>query len=86
MKLIVVGRPQTYLENREFEAFLTRIEKEIGEIRKMSAISRDGVALVELYGIMQIPALLVTRDDGSVVGMWEGERPEFEIISAAYHS
>lgn len=39
----------------------------------MDADSRDGDATALLYDIMQYPAILALRDDGSVLKSWEGE-------------
>lgn len=42
-------------------------------IELVDADSREGIATGILYDIMQYPALLVLRNDGSVLKSWEGD-------------
>lgn len=35
--------------------------------------SREGAAEATIYNVVQYPAFLATSNNGSVVGMWEGE-------------
>ena len=34
--------------------------------------SRDGVGFITAYDLLEFPAVIVLRDDGSVVHMWKG--------------
>lgn len=59
-------------------------EEERIEAKLLDADSRDGIALAELYGIMQRPALIVTGDDGKLAAKWEGELPIAQRVADAY--
>lgn len=41
-------------------------------IVEMDLNSREGASEASLYGITQYPAILVTANDGSLQGLWEG--------------
>lgn len=42
------------------------------KIIEMDIETRQGAAEASLYGIMQYPGILVTGDDGRMLGLWEG--------------
>ncbi|HET7630557.1 MAG TPA: hypothetical protein VFK03_04250 [Candidatus Saccharimonadales bacterium] len=74
MKVLILYRPKSEhgraVENfvRDFKTTHTSNRLEVLDID-----SRDGSAIATLYDIMQYPAVLALRDDGSVVKSWEGE-------------
>lgn len=59
-------------------------EEERIEAKLLDADSREGIALAELYGIMQRPALLVTDGEGKLAAKWEGELPIAQRVADAY--
>lgn len=46
--------------------------------------SRDGSATASLYDVMQQPAILALRDDGSVLNIWQGDMLPLMDEVAAY--
>ena len=46
--------------------------------------SRDGAATASLYDIMEHPAVMVLRDDGSVLNSWQGPMLPLQADVAAY--
>lgn len=35
--------------------------------------SREGIAILSLYDIMQVPAIIATSDDGRLIQYWAGQ-------------
>ncbi len=58
-----------------------RVEAEIVE-----ADSREGIAMRELYDVMATPAVVVAKDDGALVEMWQGSWPQLSEVSYNYHT
>jgi hypothetical protein len=73
MKVLVLYRPDSE-HARAVEAFMRDFEhRHAGEhIEPLNVDSRDGIAAISLYDVMQYPAILALRDDGSVLRSWEG--------------
>jgi len=82
----MLGKAQTYVESREYDSLMDRLQREVGDMNHLSDKSRDGIALMELYDIVQTPAILVTRNDGTLVGLWQHRRPTLDEILAATRS
>lgn len=79
MKVVALYRPRSEF-SRTVEEFVREYERrEVGRhIDMVDYDSRDGNAMASLYDIMQHPAILVLKDDGSVQKLWEG--PELPLI------
>lgn len=45
------------------------------EVQVMTGDTEESVHLREVYDVVMRPAMLVTRDDGSYVRMWQGALP-----------
>ncbi len=86
MKLVMLGKASTYVESREYDNLMARLQREVEDISHLSDRSRDGIALMALYDIVQTPAILVTRNDGTLVGLWQHRRPTLDEILAAARS
>lgn len=73
MKVLILYRPRSE-HGREVEEFVRDFKALHGNNRvdELDVDSRDGVAMASLYDIMQYPAILALRDDGSVLKSWEG--------------
>jgi hypothetical protein len=74
MKLLVFYRPNSE-DARPVESYVHDFQRQYhmdAKIEVMSLDTRDGAAMASLYDIMQYPALVSTRDDGSVQGVWQG--------------
>ena len=73
MKVLILYRPNSE-HGRIIEDFIRDYKNrhEEGKLEVMDIDSRDGSATATLYGIMQYPAILALRGDGSVLKYWEG--------------
>lgn len=72
MKTSILYRPNSEFA-RIVEEYATDFKRSKGfDIDLIDLNSREGAAIASLYGIMQYPSILVTRDDGQVVKDWQG--------------
>jgi hypothetical protein len=73
MKLVVLYRPESEF-SRSVEEFVTTYKRwhDGDKLEILNYDSRDGNATASLYDVMQQPAILALRDDGSVLKVWEG--------------
>ncbi|MEI6248987.1 MAG: hypothetical protein WCP00_00095 [bacterium] len=74
MKLIILYRPNS--ENSlAIENYCATLKKEIYgiNIEILDIDSVDGADKAKIYGVISYPAFVVTRDDGQVQNIWEGE-------------
>lgn len=84
MKLIVLYRPESE-HGRSIDEFTREFQKrhEDTPLELQNIDTRDGTALASLYDIMQFPAILALRDDGSVLKIWEGnELPLMDEVAS----
>lgn len=74
MRVLVLYRPNSE-HGRSVEEFIREYQArhEVGKLEVLNVDSREGGATATLYDVMQYPALVVTRDDGSELKRWEGE-------------
>ena len=74
MKVLILYRPKSE-HGRAVEEFVRDFKTghSNGRLEILDVDSRDGIAMSSLYDIMQYPAILALRDDGSVLKSWEGE-------------
>lgn len=74
MKVLILYRPKSE-HGRAVEEFVRDFKSShnSGRLEILDIDSRDGIATSSLYDIMQYPAILALRDDGSVLKSWEGE-------------
>ncbi|MCC7543256.1 hypothetical protein IT415_00935 [bacterium] len=86
MKILLLGKAHTHAQSREYDHLTQQIIAEIGPVRSVSANSRDGIALMQLYDVVQTPAYVVTRDDGTLVAVWQHRKPTLDEVSAAVRS
>ncbi len=73
MKLIIMYRSRSD-HGRQVEEFIREFKEryEAPQVEIVDVDSREGVALAGLYDIVQYPAILATRNDGSVLNTWQG--------------
>lgn len=74
MKLLILYRPNSE-HARQVEDFVRDYQRQFESGKKIELISmdsREGVAHANLYDIMQFPAIVALRDDGSVLNAWIG--------------
>jgi len=73
MRLIVIYRPNSE-HARIMEEFIHDFQARHHDLKLevQDLDSRDGNATASLYDIMDHPAILALRDDGSVLKVWQG--------------
>lgn len=75
MRLLVIYRPNSEYA-RAVEMFIHDFQRQHeGVGRRMEVLnvdSRDGMATMSLYDVMQHPALMVLADDGQLIHHWTG--------------
>jgi hypothetical protein len=85
MKLLVIYRPNSE-HGRLTEEFIERFKSHGSSSEHVEAVnidSREGSALATLYDIMQYPAILVLRNDGSPQKVWVGDNlPQIDEVQA----
>lgn len=75
MRVVVLYRPNSE-HGRIIEDFIRDFKRRYPDARLEveNVDSRDGSAMASLYDIMQYPALLALRNDGSVLKTWESSQ------------
>lgn len=73
MKVVILYRVRSE-QASNVESFIRDFETshQSGRLEVLDVDSRDGIAMATLYDVMQYPAILALRDDGSVLKSWEG--------------
>jgi hypothetical protein len=82
MKLVILYRPNS--EHATLvESFSERLLSAMPEasVDNIDIDNPEGISLLETYGIMQFPALLVIADNGSMINSWLGDLlPPVELV------
>ncbi len=87
MQVLVLGVAQTVADNRQLAALIASCEEHFRQpVRREAADSRAGQGLMEAYDVVQTPAVLVTRDDGTAMAIWQRSLPTFADVSYSFHS
>ncbi|MEO8863108.1 MAG: hypothetical protein ABI354_02185 [Candidatus Saccharimonadales bacterium] len=72
MKVYVLYRSKGEF-SRRVEEYVRDYERTRGaSIEAIDIDTREGAELVERYGVMQYPCLMVVRDDGQLLREWQG--------------
>lgn len=90
MKLLVIYRPNSE-SARAVETFVHDFQRQHEGIgRRLEVInvdSRDGMATLSLYDIMQHPALMVLADNGQLVHHWTGQTlPLMDEVASYFYT
>lgn len=74
MKVVILYRTRSE-QASAVESFIRdfRTSHQSGRLEILDVDSRDGMAMATLYDVMQYPAILALRNDGSVLKSWEGD-------------
>lgn len=74
MKIVILYRPSSD-HGRAVETFIHeyRERHESERLEVLNIDTREGSATASLYDVVQYPAILALRNDGSVLKSWEGE-------------
>lgn len=87
MRLVVLYR-QNSEYSRIVEEFIDSYKRwhQADKLEILNYDSRDGTATASMYDVMQQPAILALRDDGSVLKTWEGSTMPLmdEVASYTY--
>jgi hypothetical protein len=89
MKVVILYRPVSE-HARAVETFLRdfQMRNSAVSVETVDVDSRDGIAMIEVYQIVDYPAIIAMSDDGTVMNMWQGSSLPLmdEVASYAYHS
>lgn len=71
--MVVLYRPNSEF-GRKTEEFVHEFQYRHGDtkVEVTDIDSRDGGSMASLYDVMQYPAILALRDDGSTLKIWQG--------------
>ena len=84
MKTVLLHRPNSDHERVVID-YLRDFHRQTGkELEAIDVDSREGIALCQLYDIMQFPAIVVTDDRGSILSQWVGQ-PLPRISEVSYY-
>ena len=83
MKVLILYRPNSE-HARRIEEFIHDYQNrhEGDRLEILDIDSREGIAAASLYDIMQYPAIVVTRQDGSVQQAWQGDLPLMSEVAS----
>jgi len=74
MRVTILYHPKSE-HSRIVEEFSHDIEYQQGIRTELTSVdTREGAAVATLYDVTQYPAILVMREDGSVIQTWLGEQ------------
>ena len=82
MKLVILYRPNSE-HSTLIESFSERLLNAMPEasVENVDIDSQEGVSLLEAYGIVQFPALLVLAENGLLINSWLGDLlPPLELV------
>jgi hypothetical protein len=69
---------------RVVEALSERLEQEQVDVELLDADSPRGIQMAESHDVMGRPALLLMRDDGTPVQVWQGEEGLPTVSDVSY--
>ena len=85
MKVLILF-PAGSPDERQAEQFAKRLEELRTPAELIESDSREGIAARASYDLTAAVAVVVTRDDGTMVERWQGDWPLAEDISYNFHS
>lgn len=73
MKLLVIYRPLSE-HARSIDEFVREFSRRnpSARLEMVDIDTRDGMATASIYDVMQYPAILALRNDGSALNVWQG--------------
>jgi hypothetical protein len=84
MKVLILYRDKSE-QARPVETFIHDFKRRHGQIKVETAEldTRAGATLATTYDITAYPAILATKDDGSVLQIWQGaELPQIDDVAS----
>lgn len=80
MKVYIIDR--TPSQQRLAVAELTkRMDEERFPYQRLDADAKEATSFLELYDIVDFPAVVVTADDGQLQHSWQNTLPRYEDVS-----
>ena len=81
MKSLIIYNPNSD-HARAVEEFNKHLHMRSGrELDLVSTETKEGANLSTVYDILKYPAILITRDDGSLVSLWQnGDMPLIDEV------
>ena len=80
MKLTVVTSSENGPLDREALEMADSLVSEMDEINRVDWDDESSDAIKALYDVVESPALLLTREDGSLLELWQGRLPTLSEI------
>lgn len=73
MKAVALYHPNSE-QGRPVEEFERNIKHQTGiSINLVSVDTLEGSRMAELYAVTQYPSIIVSKDDGTLLKLWQGE-------------
>jgi len=86
MKAIILFKPNTETE-RSVSEYVREFARETGkEINLIDVESVEGVEMAKLYDILQTPAIVTFRDDGTIVEAWTEQEKWPTIAELSFYN
>lgn len=82
MKTLVLINEDQYKDENLAELFSNMSENGI-TFEILDLAKKENQDIYDLYGLMQIPAIVVCQDDGKAVSIWKKDLPRVDQISNA---
>lgn len=88
MRVMFFGEPDTYSNQRDYQRLVEDSKEQFGAdyVSEHDSDSRDSIATLQIYQVFNTPAVLVCREDGSPVAIWQHTLPTLSDISYFYQS
>jgi hypothetical protein len=85
-KVIVMYKPQSE-HARILEDYMRDFYRQTGrELETLDPDTREGVALSEIYDIVEYPTIIAVSDDGQILNSWRGLPPLPTISDLSYYN
>lgn len=84
---MVIGQAESFAEEQELNRLVEQCESQFRDVEtiRLDGEDRDSIGLLQAYGIMHTPAIIVSQDDGAPLGMWQHRLPSFDEIGYVIH-
>lgn len=85
MRVVILYRPKSE-HARAVETFVHDFKRrhDSARVELLNVDEREGIATLNLYGIMQYPAIIALADDGVMLQLWQGSQLPLMDEVAAY--
>lgn len=84
MKLLVFGKPELRVDQIGFDKLLKRCRQADWQLVERAGTSRDDMATMAIYDVVQTPAMVIVQDDGKPSQIWQHRVPSYEEMATYY--